>query len=105
MVVIEAFAAGIAVIATPVYAVAEVVQHERNGLLVRPGDRDGIAAALARLIDDHGLRQRLGERARQDHAERYDPKAYMERLVSLWEKTARRPQDPAASPSAAASSG
>jgi glycosyltransferase involved in cell wall biosynthesis len=105
MVVIEAFAAGIAVIATPVYAVAEVVQHERNGLLVRPGDRDGIAAALARLIDDHGLRQRLGERARQDHAERYDPKAYMERLVSLWEKTAPRPQDPAASPSAAASSG
>ena len=103
MVVIEAFAAGIAVIATPVYAVAEVVQHERNGLLVRPGDRDGIAAALARLIDDAELRRRLGETARQDHAERYDPTAYMERLVSLWEKAALQPQGPTASASTAAS--
>jgi glycosyltransferase involved in cell wall biosynthesis len=104
MVVVEAFAAGIAVIATPVYAVGEVVQHERNGLLVRPGDKHGIAAALARLIDDPGLRRRLGERARQDHAERHDPEAYMERLISLWEKAALRPQDPTASPSTAASS-
>jgi glycosyltransferase involved in cell wall biosynthesis len=91
MAIIEAFAAGIPVIATPVNAVVDVVQHERNGLLVKPGDIDAIAAALARLMDDPELRKRLGEMARQDHAERYDQRAYMERLIALWGETASRP--------------
>jgi glycosyltransferase involved in cell wall biosynthesis len=88
MSIIEAFAAGIAVIATPVNAVSEVVQHERNGLLVPPGEVDEIAAALRRLIDDADLRRRLGRQARLDHAERYEQSRYIERLVDLWRQAA-----------------
>jgi len=89
MTVIEAFGAGIAVVATRVNAVGDVVQHERNGLLVEPGDVDGIAKALTRLIDDPGLRRRLGEMGRSDHREKYDHDVCMNRLTDLWRRIAR----------------
>jgi glycosyltransferase involved in cell wall biosynthesis len=47
-----------------------VVRHEEDGLLVPCGDVAGLAAALARLLDNPGLRHRLGRagnaRARQE---------------------------------------
>jgi glycosyltransferase involved in cell wall biosynthesis len=88
MAVIEAFAYGVAVVATPVGAVPEVVCHERNGLLVPVGQVDPLADALNRLIENGALRQRLGDAARRDHAERYEINAYMTRLVSIWRKAA-----------------
>jgi glycosyltransferase involved in cell wall biosynthesis len=89
MVIIEAFAFGLAVIATPVGAVPEVIGHNRNGLLVPAGDVDALASALSRLLDDEGLRLRLGETARRDHAERYEINAYATRLLSIWRRGAR----------------
>ncbi|WP_377827470.1 glycosyltransferase family 4 protein [Bradyrhizobium lupini] len=89
MAVIEAFAYGIAVVATPVGAVPEVVAHERNGLLVPVGDAEALANALNRLLEDRALRLRLGDAACRDHAERYEINAYMKRLVPIWRKAAR----------------
>jgi glycosyltransferase involved in cell wall biosynthesis len=86
--IIEAFAYGLAVIATPVGAVPEVIDHDRNGFLVAVGDVDALASALTRLLDDEGLRLRLGEAARRDHAERYEINSYAARLVSIWRRAA-----------------
>jgi glycosyltransferase involved in cell wall biosynthesis len=44
---------------------SEIVAHEHNGLLVRSGDVEALAAALARLMRDAGDRALLGERARE----------------------------------------
>lgn len=71
MIILEAFACSVPVVTTPVAAITEVVDHERNGLLVPVGDIDALAAALGRLIEDADLRQRLGRAARQDHARAY----------------------------------
>jgi len=60
----EAMVVGTPVIALDVAGTAEVVQDMRTGLLVDPGDADGIARAIARLANDAALRQRLGEEAR-----------------------------------------
>jgi glycosyltransferase involved in cell wall biosynthesis len=70
LVVNEAFHQGKPVIATrAVGAVAGgLVRHERNGLVVDPGDAEGLAAALRRLHDDPALRERLGAQAREDVA-------------------------------------
>ncbi|MEH2516368.1 glycosyltransferase involved in cell wall biosynthesis [Bradyrhizobium sp. AZCC 1610] len=89
MAVIEAFAYGVAVVATPVGAVPEVIAHERNGLLVPVGHVEALANALNRLLDDGALRRRLGDAARRDHAERYEINNYVKRLVSIWRKAAR----------------
>ncbi|WP_442869882.1 glycosyltransferase family 4 protein [Bradyrhizobium sp. CCBAU 11361] len=72
MSIIEAYAYGAAVVATPAGAVPEVIAHERNGLLVPVGDAEALANALKRLLEDGALRRRLGDAARRDHAERYE---------------------------------
>src|SRR5205823_450010 len=50
--VVEALAAGTPVIATAIGGVAEVVQHEHNGLLAPPGDVDALAAVVRRYFGD-----------------------------------------------------
>jgi len=92
MAVLEAFAWGIAVVATPVGSVPEVIEHERNGLLVPVGDATALARALRRLVQDPDLRRRLGQAARQDHATRYDINVYTPRLALIWRDVARAKQ-------------
>ena len=46
MTILEAFAHGVPVVTTPVAAITEVVEHERNGLLVPVGDIEALTAAL-----------------------------------------------------------
>ena len=89
MAILEGFAYGLAVIATPVGAIPEVIEHERNGLIVPTGDVDALAAAIQRLIDDPTLRQRLGAAAQRDHADHYDINVYVPRLATVWREAAQ----------------
>jgi glycosyltransferase involved in cell wall biosynthesis len=63
---IEAMAAGLPVVVTPVGGIPDVIDHERNGLVVPVGDADSLAAALTRLLDDAALRTTLGHAAHVD---------------------------------------
>lgn len=63
--VLEAMLAGKAVVTTPVGALPEVFKHEKHLLFVNPGDIEGIASSINRLIEDSGLRKRLGQAARE----------------------------------------
>ena len=58
--ILEAMAAGLAVVSTPVGGVPEAVTDESEGLLVPPGDVRGLASALRRLVEDPALSIRLG---------------------------------------------
>lgn len=62
---IEAMAMEKSVVATNAGGTPELITHAEDGLLVRPGDLEALAAALSALIADSMLRARLGERARQ----------------------------------------
>lgn len=64
-VVLEAAAAGRAIVATDVGGTREIITNDLDGLLVARGDRDGLAAALARVASDEDLRVRLGTAARE----------------------------------------
>jgi glycosyltransferase involved in cell wall biosynthesis len=88
MAVLEAFAFGIAVVATPVGAVPEVIDHGRNGMIVPVGDVAALADALQLLIRDDALRELLGGAAKRDHADRYDAELYVERLAAIWRDAA-----------------
>lgn len=67
---LEAMACGCAPVATAVGGNPELVEEAANGLLVPAGDSAALASALARLIDEPGLRERLAAeslcRARQE---------------------------------------
>jgi glycosyltransferase involved in cell wall biosynthesis len=84
MSILEAFAAGAAVVATPVGAVPDVITNNKNGLLVEAGDVDGLASALRRLIAEPELRKALGAAAKRDHADRYNIENYLIRLENIW---------------------
>ena len=60
MTILEAMAASRPVIATRVGAIPRVIQDGETGLLVDPGDTDGLRNALARLLADSDLCSRLG---------------------------------------------
>jgi glycosyltransferase involved in cell wall biosynthesis len=63
--VIEAMAAALPVVATDVGGVADVVEHERTGLLVPSGSASALARAMVRLARDSTERRRIGLAARE----------------------------------------
>ena len=83
MSVLEGLAHGLAVVATPVGAHAEVIEPERSGLFVPPGDIAALGAALARVVGDSALRERLGAAARQRFLHRFEVRSYSVRLARL----------------------
>ena len=69
-VVCEAMACGLPVVATAVDGTPEIVDDPATGLLVQPHDAGGLAAALARVLDDHDMAARMGAEAlRRSEAE------------------------------------
>jgi glycosyltransferase involved in cell wall biosynthesis len=61
--VLEAQAAGVPVIATPVGGVRETVVDGETGLVVPPGDDHALAGAILRLLDDPDEARRLADEA------------------------------------------
>jgi glycosyltransferase involved in cell wall biosynthesis len=65
MALLEAMAFGLPAVATPVGGIADLVIHGDTGLLVSPGDVDGLAHAIATLAGDTERRRRMGARGRE----------------------------------------
>jgi glycosyltransferase involved in cell wall biosynthesis len=88
MSVIEAMAAGLAVITTPAGATSEIIKHNVTGLLVPIDDAASLAKALSRVIGDARLRQRLGKAAQKFHQKNLEINSYSNRLLELWREVA-----------------
>lgn len=70
LVILEAWSAGLAVVAADTGGIPEVIEHERTGILVRVGDVRGYAEALRRLLSDEELCRALasaGERRLREY--------------------------------------
>ncbi|MBN2492756.1 MAG: glycosyltransferase family 4 protein [Planctomycetes bacterium] len=78
--VLEAFAAGVAVVSTRAGGVSCLVEDRRTGMLVEPGDVRGLAAAILRLLRRPAHRRALA-RAGRRHVEAFD----LPRVVAAWE--------------------
>ena len=72
VVICEASAAGMAVVATDVGGVRETVVDGTTGILVPRDDPEALAAAIGRLIENPHLRDRMGRAGRQLVCRRYD---------------------------------
>jgi len=81
-VLLEAMAAGCPCVSTRVSGVPEILVHEESGLLVEPSDVRGLAAALARIVGDAALRQRLSQNARRRAEEHFNLAKNVGRLAS-----------------------
>jgi len=84
--VLESMAAGKAIVATRVGGVPALVRDEEQALLVPPRDPAALASAVARLLRDEGLRERLGNDARRRQQQRFDIRATVTALEDLYEQ-------------------
>ncbi len=64
VVLMEALAAAVPVIATQIAGVPELVENGVSGLIVPPGDEEALAEAIDRLLADPALRARMGQAGR-----------------------------------------
>jgi glycosyltransferase involved in cell wall biosynthesis len=81
---LEAMALGSAVVATTGSGFEEFMESEHDSLLVPPGDTVALGDAILQLLQDAGLRRRLGERA-AGVADRFRPEAVVRRHVDYFE--------------------
>jgi glycosyltransferase involved in cell wall biosynthesis len=81
--VAEGGAYGLPVVAARSGAFPEIVEDGVTGLFFEPGDADGLAHALRRLIDDPALRSRLGQAARVRVAADFTVEKMAERFLGV----------------------
>jgi len=80
-VLMEAQSQSLAVVATRAGAIEELIVEGENGVLVPPGDPPALAAALARMIGDPALRQRLGANGASRMAREFSLEHGIDRLA------------------------
>lgn len=61
---LEAMSCGASVVSTDCGGAGDIIQHERNGLIVPVGDATSMIKAIIRLLDDQSLRDRFSDAAR-----------------------------------------
>jgi glycosyltransferase involved in cell wall biosynthesis len=89
--VVEAMASGLPVVTTAVGALPEMVTDGVEGLVVDADDGRALTLAVQQLVDDPGLRSRLGAAARRKVEEEYDGRRNLGRIVDLVVEAAQRP--------------
>ncbi|MDB6019292.1 MAG: glycosyl transferase group 1 [Pedosphaera sp.] len=92
----QALAAARPVVAYDCDGAREVCLDGETGILLRPGDVNGLMAAMKRLVDDGALRRRLGQRGQEFVRERFPVERMVDDLYALYMKlTAQRRMIPA----------
>jgi glycosyltransferase involved in cell wall biosynthesis len=81
---VEAMALAVPVVSTPVNAIPEAVEHNVTGLMVRPGDAQGLAGAILQLRRDPARAGRLAS-AGEAHARMFDADAMADVTISVYE--------------------
>ncbi len=85
LVSLESMAMEKAVIASNVEGIAEIVQHEKTGLLVPPADSDSLAKAVISLLDNPQKTAQLGIRGRKRAEEHFDLNKRVENEINIYE--------------------
>lgn len=85
MVLLEAMAAGIPVIASAVGSVPELVRSGETGLLIPPADEESLAGAIAYILEDGARADRMRTRARELVAAHYSIDGTADRYRDLFD--------------------
>ncbi len=83
-VLMEAMACRVPVVTTGISGIPELIQHNHNGLVVPQQDQEALALALAHLLDNPTIRQRLGQAGRETIVQRFSSSQASHRLKELF---------------------
>ncbi len=84
LILAEAFARGVPVIAPDLGAFGEIVEDDVTGRLFRPADSDDLVRCVEDLGDDDAS-LRMGLAALDEYERLYTPESYLERLLAIYE--------------------
>ena len=84
--ILEAMAMGKPVIATDVSAIPELVKDGLTGFLVPPNNISGLASAIAALSSDEGLRQKLGQKAKERCLSMFSVENMIKKTLELYDE-------------------
>ncbi len=90
LVIPEAMACELPVVATAVGGIPDVIEHELSGLLVPSGDELGLSLALQRLLEDRSFAQAIAGRVRKLAVDRYSVERMARDYFALYENALRR---------------
>jgi len=82
---IEAMAAGKAIVASDLPSIREIIRDEYNGLLVKPGNKEALSRTLERLYEDGVLRAMLAKNA-EEQAESYDVETLYPQILEIYKE-------------------
>ncbi|OHX35161.1 hypothetical protein BJL95_01045 [Methylomonas sp. LWB] len=85
-VVIEALAMGRPLIGPAHGGAAEMIEHEKTGLLFRPGDAESLAEQIYRVYSDRQLGIRLGEQARTSALQRFSIRSHVAQVETVYRR-------------------
>lgn len=83
--ILEAMASGLPVVSCFAVGVIDCLRDGENGLLVMPGDIPALTQAIARLLDDAGLRRRLAETAYDEAKRLYSWPVIASQIAGIYE--------------------
>ncbi len=89
VILLQASAAGVPVVATSVGGIPEIIRDGQNGVLVPPDDSPALSAALAWLLDDAGLRNQMSRLGPGIVAAEFSVEAMVEGNLSVYRELAR----------------
>lgn len=84
MVVQEAMAAGVPVVASAIGGIPYQVKHGETGFLFRPGDIDSLCAHLSALLSDSSLRAHFGQHGKDTATRNYSAAVVAEKTVNVY---------------------
>lgn len=83
-VVLQACAMELPSIVTNINGCNEIIQHQKNGLIIEPKDVDALYAAMEKLLTDSVLRQSLAEQSRTDVVRLFDQQIFWNNLKQAY---------------------
>lgn len=81
--IFEYMAAGKPIIASKIGQIGEILEHEKTGLLIEPGNIQGLVDSIMRLYKEPNLMKRLGTNAKVE-AGKYTWDAYADKLIEIY---------------------
>lgn len=85
MSVLEAMGYGLPIVSSNVGGIPHLVENGKNGYLLDPGDVEGFAKAIVKLLQDPKLRNRMGAESANAIKERFSLKRHTDSIIGIYE--------------------